>query len=912
MLALQGTPHRRGPLPRTRGKGGRAPDHHRMSDGFSMPINWDAALGGGGRAGSGRPDHAESAWQGLEVSLKLPDLWQQEAVHALQAGQDVVVHAPTGAGKTFIFELFVENGLKGQAIYTVPTRALANDKLAEWRSRGWDVGIATGDLAENLDAKVIVATLETQKSRFLERKGPALLVVDEYQLIGDGTRGVNYELALAMAPKHTQLLLLSGSVGNPQDVVEWLRRIGREVALVRTAKRPVPLQEVALESLPARLPRHLQGYWVRAVATALMMDLGPILIFAPHRKSCEKMAAQLAAALPQPNPLELTREQEQALGGPLAQMLKSRVAYHHSGLAYGVRAGIIEPLARTGQLRCVVSTMGLAAGINFSMRSVLVADKHYYHHNFECQVSPDELLQMFGRAGRRGLDENGYVLHVPDRPRLSDAHELRLARSHHLDWSSLLAVMHAAAQRGEDPVAAARELNQSLFSRHQPSLGLERLPQNVPAYPCGLRVDAERARLARPNKEEMLNSRGEWEALPPKQRHVTLGELWLAGEPDAPAADGVESAESAVRYRRALNLATSMEKLGAEDGTLYKIREEGGWSYGRQFTLASRGAEGETRVRLAKWLTSRLAELPPEHLPPRLPQGRNWPLAALEQLILPHLAMFLKQGAIQEIAWRGNTLQAVIDYRGLPRTAWVDQYGRALGNPPVRKTRAAICAHCAELPICENAAVQETPAMAWRRLGLIDEAGVPTRRGVVASFFNKGEGLAIAAALEDEHYPMDELLYDLANLRAGHRFAGDDSHYGGRLGVRCQEVSDRASYPGYLELGVPVQYGAGAAEAMAEMVEHHKPASRLTTDLLRTGDIERAALEWQSLLRQVRNAPDYAWDRWMTLKAAASARLQALESTGFAQNNPLRARHNMPALTAAQQRTGLNHRLVMR
>jgi superfamily II RNA helicase len=90
---------------------------------------------------------------------------------------------------------------------------LANDKLAEWRARGWNVGIATGDLALNLDAKVVVATLETQRTRFLRQEGPKLLVVDEYQMIGDAVRGVHYELALALAPRETQLLLLSGSVG---------------------------------------------------------------------------------------------------------------------------------------------------------------------------------------------------------------------------------------------------------------------------------------------------------------------------------------------------------------------------------------------------------------------------------------------------------------------------------------------------------------------------------------------------------------------------------------------------------------------------------------------------------------------------------------------------------------------------
>ena len=125
--------------------------------------------------------------------VRIPDIWQQQAVSALRAGQDVIVHAPTGAGKTLVFELWSNKGKnRGQAIYTVPTRALANDKLAEWRAQGWDVGIATGDLSENLGAPVIVATLETQKSCLIRGDGPALLVVDEYQLIGDADHGLNY------------------------------------------------------------------------------------------------------------------------------------------------------------------------------------------------------------------------------------------------------------------------------------------------------------------------------------------------------------------------------------------------------------------------------------------------------------------------------------------------------------------------------------------------------------------------------------------------------------------------------------------------------------------------------------------------------------------------------------------------
>ncbi len=107
------------------------------------------------------------------VNLIIPDKWQQDAVNLLRDGKDVVVQAPTGAGKTYIFELMYES-LKGQAVYTVPTRALANDKLAEWRAKGWDVGISTGDLAENLGARVVVATLETQKGRILHTGWPAI------------------------------------------------------------------------------------------------------------------------------------------------------------------------------------------------------------------------------------------------------------------------------------------------------------------------------------------------------------------------------------------------------------------------------------------------------------------------------------------------------------------------------------------------------------------------------------------------------------------------------------------------------------------------------------------------------------------------------------------------------------------
>ncbi|MCD8483924.1 MAG: DEAD/DEAH box helicase [Verrucomicrobia bacterium] len=227
----------------------------------------------------------------LNIALKLPDIWQQRALRALQERRDVVLQAPTGAGKTYIFELLVEKGFRGQAIYTVPTRALANDKLLEWRRRKWNVGITTGDISENLQAPVIVATLETQKFRFIRGEGPALLVIDEYQMLADSGRGVNYEMVIASVPRKTQLLLMSGSVGNPRDVATWLRRLGRRVECVEHQERPVPLDEIYTEALPGKLPTSIQGFWPTAIAKVLKAGMAPLLVFAPRRQAAESAGA---------------------------------------------------------------------------------------------------------------------------------------------------------------------------------------------------------------------------------------------------------------------------------------------------------------------------------------------------------------------------------------------------------------------------------------------------------------------------------------------------------------------------------------------------------------------------------------------------------------------------------------------
>lgn len=433
------------------------------------------------------------SWDALQA-LVLPDPWQQEAIEAVINGRDAIVVAPTGSGKTYIFEkLVLRLSSRHRAVYTVPTRALANDKFAEWRARGWRVGLLTGDFSINPEAPVVAATLESILPS-LHTRPPDLLVIDEFQWLADPARGNHYETAIAFAPPTTRLLLLSGCVENPESLAAWLTRLRRHPAVIRHTVRPVPLEELDVDRMARAAPAHLNGFWAKRVAGALREGLGPILLFAPHRHESERLARQLARELPNPFPLALTDRQRHLAGPELTRLLQARVAFHHSGLTYAQRAGVIEPLAKAGQLRAVVATLGLSAGINFSLRSVLVTASSFFRDHLEQPIAPHELLQMAGRAGRRGLDEVGYFLFSRDSPRLSQARPLRLRRAPAIPWPPLLRALIQA----QSPARALADFSRRLFSPEPMALGLPETETRQPEdFPCGQVLSTSRGRLVR-------------------------------------------------------------------------------------------------------------------------------------------------------------------------------------------------------------------------------------------------------------------------------------------------------------------------------------------------------------------------------------------------------------------------------
>ena len=383
------------------------------------------------------------------------DPWQQEAVDVLMSGGNVVVDAPTSAGKTRVIEALIDRrwaqGFK--LIYTSPVKSLSNDKYREFCEKyGRDaVGINTGDFKENLGAPIILATLETYRNSLIgvePNMSRRVVVYDEYHYLQDESRGSAWEESIVLTPKESQLILLSASVPNAEDFAEWIQDLfQKETRVIRITKRPVPLidciftkwgwilgntlnlnteeceklKRALLKSKPKPFLRQKeeQAAVQAPIQLALESGMGPIVLYAGRRASVESLAISLSKSIRAPYP----PEEQQALHERIRDLsgweyvpselqkliLKFGIAYHHSGMIPPGRVAV-ETLLKEGLLRVCTGTMGISLGVNFAVRSAAVSDQTRPGEGGESTYSNSEILQMLGRAGRRGRDTQGFSL----------------------------------------------------------------------------------------------------------------------------------------------------------------------------------------------------------------------------------------------------------------------------------------------------------------------------------------------------------------------------------------------------------------------------------------------------------------------------------------------------------------------
>ena len=185
----------------------------------------------------------------------VPDPWQQDALAALGTS-DVVVSVPTGSGKTYVAVEATRRAMEENrtVIYTSPLKALSNTKFTEFaKIFGSDkVGILTGDRQENSQASLLIMTTEILRNLLYDAASGevdvrldtlGLVILDESQYLADPERGVVWEETIIFCPSQAKLLLLSASIGNPQDIADWLSSIRTTPCrLVRHSKRTVPLR----------------------------------------------------------------------------------------------------------------------------------------------------------------------------------------------------------------------------------------------------------------------------------------------------------------------------------------------------------------------------------------------------------------------------------------------------------------------------------------------------------------------------------------------------------------------------------------------------------------------------------------------------------------------------------------------
>jgi ATP-dependent RNA helicase HelY len=177
------------------------------------------------------------------------DDFQKEAISAAVNGEDTLVVAPTGAGKTYIAlqAILAVLQLHCKAVYTSPLKALSNTKYTELKKRfepEYKVGLLTGDRKIDTDGDVVVATTEIYRNELYRHYGRySLVVLDEVHFIADVQRGPVWEESIIFTPRDSTLLMLSASISNAQEIAEWIEDVrGRPCRIVLKKERPVELR----------------------------------------------------------------------------------------------------------------------------------------------------------------------------------------------------------------------------------------------------------------------------------------------------------------------------------------------------------------------------------------------------------------------------------------------------------------------------------------------------------------------------------------------------------------------------------------------------------------------------------------------------------------------------------------------
>lgn len=513
-----------------------------------------------------------------------PDDFQIEAAQAIEGGLSVVVTAPTGSGKTLVAEaaihLALARGMK--AFYTTPIKALSNQKFADFSAIHGDgaVGLLTGDNVVNPDAPLIVATLEVLRNMiytdpdYLEAVG--LVVLDEAHYLQDRARGAGWEEVIIHCPDHVQFICLSATISNNAEFASWIGERRGPTSLIATDHRPVPLESMymvkdrmgaqTLHLLPTftkrdgrtrpnpriesmlrlekgRRRRFTTPNRTETVERLAAEDMLPAIYFIFSRAGCDAAAMRLVDAglrLTDREERESIREIVEERTSHLTETdlavlgydhwitgLEVGVAAHHAGLVPAFKE-TVEELFELGLLKVVFATETLALGINMPARSVVLESLSKFNGESHEVLRPGDYTQLTGRAGRRGIDVEGFgvVLHSPF-VNFSQVTEVASLGAHQLKSSFRPTYNMTANLIANYPETEAESLLEASFAAFQREGEIHEAEGAIEALEHQIARETEIARCERGSVEEYF---GLVESLAHKRHNDGIASVLGAGD----------------------------------------------------------------------------------------------------------------------------------------------------------------------------------------------------------------------------------------------------------------------------------------------------------------------------------------------------------------------------------------------
>ncbi len=387
----------------------------------------------------------------------IPDEFQKEAFDCIDNNKSVVVCAPTGAGKTCIAEHAIQKALEENTrlFYTTPLKALSNQKFYDFGQKYGEgnVGLLTGDTSINREAPIVVMTTEVFRNMLYNTnfgsakdimKDVKYVVLDEVHYMNDEERGTVWEESIIYCPNNVQIIALSATVANSQQLCDWINTVHSGTEHIYTDFRPVPLRHYYFDSskpfdiLPLLTPegrlnkkikpeKKMNLYSrqakkrnnVKDVINVLhKKDMLPAIFFTFSRKKCDENMEKCSDLR------LITEEETKQIRKEISEFLKDHtylennknleylyngVASHHAGLLPAWKL-LVERLFQKGLIKVVFATETLAAGINMPARTTVISAISKRTDSGHRMLTANEFLQMSGRAGRRGMDKIGYVV----------------------------------------------------------------------------------------------------------------------------------------------------------------------------------------------------------------------------------------------------------------------------------------------------------------------------------------------------------------------------------------------------------------------------------------------------------------------------------------------------------------------